>query len=138
MIVVVLRAFSPAFEVKPFLARFPGLQPDAIWQRGEKKPVRGVHEESGFTLTLVEAETGAQAVSEARQALENLAPALEALRGQSVSCLVDFGMFIGSERHFTGSVRWTSEDLQWFVARGLGLAASAYPTSDEGEEGEQA
>jgi hypothetical protein len=140
MNVVVLRVFSPVFDVKAFLGRYPGLDADAVWQRGDARTLRRTHEDSGFNLTLVEARTGALALTGARHHLEKLAPMLAELRRQSVACLVDFGMFVGSSRQFTGSVRLSPEDLQWFAEQGLGIAVSAYPTSDEEdeEEGEQA
>ncbi|WP_254000003.1 hypothetical protein [Myxococcus qinghaiensis] len=56
---------------------------------------------------------------------------LAELRRQSVSCVVDFGLFVGGEAQFTGSVNLLPEDLAWFAERGLGLCISAYPTSDE-------
>ncbi|MFP2956304.1 hypothetical protein ACLEPN_00340 [Myxococcus sp. 1LA] len=131
--VVVLRVFSPVFDVKAFLARFPDLEVDAVWVTGEKKLLRKTHTDSGFNLTVVEAETSAQALPEVRQRLASLAPVLTELRRQSATCVVDFGMFVGGERQFVGAVEFAPEDLRWFAEQELGIAVSAYPTSDEEE-----
>ena|GEM_PF-751357 len=132
-VVVVLRVFSPAFDVKAFLGRFPDLEVDAVWMVGEKKLLRETHANSGFNLTLAEADTSAQALAEVRQRLSSLSPVLAEVRRQSASCLVDFGMFIGGERQFSGTAEFAPEDLRWFAEQGLGIAVSAYPTSDEEE-----
>ena len=133
MIVAVWRVSSANFDVEDFLRRFPTLAPDAVWRRGEPRLVRGKHEDSGFNLTLEEAENGAAAVSQARDALARLRPALLELRRLSVPSLVDFGLFVGGPVSFTGSVRFAPDVLQWFSEQGVGLSVSAYPVSEEDE-----
>ncbi|NMO19207.1 hypothetical protein HPC49_16880 [Pyxidicoccus fallax] len=131
MIVGVLRVSSPAFDVKAFLTRFPGLEPETVWRRGEPRQPRGEHADSGFHRTIVEAETGGEAVAEASRALTAMGPALEELRRLAVPCVVDFGMFIGGARRFTGSLALSPGDLRWFAEQGVGVTVSAYPASDE-------
>lgn len=126
---VMLRVSSPSLDVKTLLGRFPQLTPDALWQRGEPKRPRGVEETSGLSLLLAEASSGSSAVFETRKTLEALSLVLEELRRQSASCVVDFGLLVGGEAQFTGSVHLLPEDLAWFAERGLGLCVSAYPTS---------
>ncbi|WAM28259.1 hypothetical protein [Myxococcus sp. NMCA1] len=135
---VVLRAFAPAFDVKAFLERHPSLETDAVWVRGDKQLLRGAHEDSGFTLSLAEAETALLALVEARARLEPIASVLAELQRRTVTCLIDIGMMVGSHSRFTASVQLTPEDLRWFAERGLGLVVSAYPTSDDDDDGENA
>ncbi|WIG95632.1 hypothetical protein [Myxococcus sp. SDU36] len=134
MTVVVLRAFAPAFDVKDFLKRFPRLDADTVWSAGEKALLRRTHKDSGFNLTLAEAETSALALVKARQRLESLSAELAEARRRSVTCVADFGMFIGGERQFTGAIEFAPEDLRWFAAQGIGIAVSAYPSFDDETE----
>lgn len=134
MNVVVLRVFAPAFDVKDFQKRFPRLEVDAAWAFGEKALLGKTHKDSGFNLTLAEAETSTQALADARQRLESLSAELAEARRQSAACVADFGMFIGGERQFTGVIVFTPEDLRWFAAQGIGIAVSAYPSSDDEAE----
>ncbi len=132
-VVAVWRVSSANFDVEDFLRRFPTLSPDAVWRRGEPRLVRGKNEDSGFNLTLAEAENGAAAISQARDALARLQPALLELRRLSVPSLVDFGLFVGGSVSFTSSVRFAPDMLQWFSEQGVGLSVSAYPVSEEDE-----
>ncbi|RKG56453.1 hypothetical protein D7X30_23050 [Corallococcus sp. AB011P] len=133
MTVAVLRAQAPEFDVASVLDRFPDCHPDAVWLQGEQLQRQGRHSTSGFNLTLVEDGEGTLhgPVAAARRQLEVLAPLLAELRQQAVPCVVDFGLFVGTARHFTSSIHFPPDDVRWFADQGIALAVSAYPTAEE-------
>ncbi|WP_223643530.1 hypothetical protein [Corallococcus sp. EGB] len=135
MTVAVLRAQAPDFDVASVLDRFPDCHPDAVWFQGQQRR-QGRHSTSGFNLTLVEDGEGTLhgPVAAARRQLEVLGSLLAELRQLAVPCVVDFGLFVGTARHFTSSIHFPPDDVRWFADQGIALAVSAYPTADEESE----
>ncbi|MFB1484586.1 hypothetical protein [Corallococcus sp. RDP092CA] len=135
MTVAVLRAQAPEFDVASVLDRFPECHPDTVWLQGEQRR-QGKHSTSGFNLTLVEDGEGTLhgPVAAARRQLEVLAPLLAELRQLAVPCVVDFGLFVGTARHFASSIHFPPDDVRWFADQGIALAVSAYPTAEEEPE----
>jgi hypothetical protein len=131
---VVCRAMAAHFDAEDFLKRHPRLEPDTVWKKGERESAKRGGDTSGFNLTLAEGENFEEVLARTRQAVEQWAPALRELAGLHVEAVIDFGMAVGDEKHFTQRILFSPEVLRWFAERSLTLVVSAYPSFDEEED----
>ncbi len=130
MIIVVWRAAGPSFDVDSFLKRFPGIQPDAVWHKGDARRSGGVQRTSGFSKVLGESDSSRAIVGTIRRRIDQWTAILRALRRMSVPAEIDFGMTVGGVPEFTRSLRFARRDLSVLLAREVDLVVSAYPTSE--------
>lgn len=126
----VWRASADDFDVDSFLEKFPGLQPDVVWHKGEKRLSKGFHMDSGFNMTLGETEDLQVLLEQVGSALETWRSALHLLHEHAVQMALDFSLVVGAREHFTQQLSFTPEELQLFSELGLTLVVSAYPWQD--------
>jgi hypothetical protein len=130
MVFTTLRVRGADFPVDAFL-RERRLQVSAVWRKGE--PMRGGHvfEDSGFNISLPDAESWAMALPAVRAFLESERTLLEHLHALALQSVLDVGVSVGEERSYAPSLEFPHDVLAQLAAHGVSLCVSAYPTSDE-------
>jgi hypothetical protein len=126
----VLRCASPSFDVDAFLRRFPELRPDSVFRREDQVRIGRANTTSGFSLTIPERESRAEALLEIHAAIERWKPIIEALREEGVRPSLDVSLFVGGEHAFVEGLSFPSDELRWLWERGIELEITAYPASD--------
>lgn len=132
MLIATWQVFAPAFDVDEFLAEFD-IAPNWVVHRGEPRRRGQLWEESGFGFSLdaPEDEQLADLLRILRDFKDAYKPALLALRMRDIPSKIDIGFTVGSEKHFTRSLRFAPADLDIFVELGVTLEVSAYPCSED-------
>jgi hypothetical protein len=134
MLLSTLRVASATLDVDRVLAAHPDLAPDAVWHVGDRRPPGRTATTNGFNVCIVEDEqTWAAVVERTLSSLERLQPLLAEVQRLGVEPEVDFGVSVGTDEVFVRSCRLRAEDLRRFVALGVAVCVTAYPSSDEGE-----
>jgi hypothetical protein len=138
MNLAVWRVSAPDFDVDAFLAEFPRVASEVVsWRRGEVRVGRrGVHEDSGFRITIADAETFPEAFEDVRAffSTREIVLLLEALHARGISSVLDLGVDVGSPQRFAAYLRFSTADLQWLARLGVVLEISAYPASEDDDE----
>ncbi len=127
---------APDFDVDAFLAEFPRVASEVVsWRRGEVRIGRRVHENSGFRITIADAETFPEAFEDVRAffGTRQTVLLLEALHARGISSVLDLGVDVGSPQRFAACLRFSTADLQWLARLGVELEISAYPASEDDE-----
>jgi hypothetical protein len=132
MNLAVWHASAPDFDVDAFLAEFSQLAPEVTsWHRGDVRVGRRVHEDSGFRVTVADAETFPAALKNVRVFFSTRQAVVDALRARGVSSVLDIGVEVGTSQRFAACLRFSASDLQWLARLGVELEISAYPASDD-------
>ena len=132
MLAVVWRVAGETFDVDSFVSEF-GLSPNRVWRKGEaRRGKQDSHLESGFNLSIDRDDDDlAQALDDMRTFLREREDALSALRERGIRSIIDIGITVGGDRHYTRSVRIPPEDLAELGRAGIELMVSAYPRSED-------
>jgi hypothetical protein len=136
MNLAVWRVSAPDFDVDAFLAEFPRVASEVVsWRRGEVRLASRVHEDSGFRITIADAETFPEAFEDVRAffSTRQIVLLLEALHARGISSVLDLGVDVGSSQRFAAYLRFSTADLQWLARLGVELEISAYPASEDDE-----
>ena len=129
----VLKISGEDFDVGEFLARNSRLRPVAVWKKGELGRQRRINDTSGFSLLLGEGQVE-EVFASAQKAFLRLATVFSDAERSGADAVLDFAMFVGSERQFAPWIMFSPEELRTFSERGLHLTVSAYPVSDEADD----
>ncbi len=130
MLIAVLRVWSPRFDVDPFLAAHPSIEPDTVWHLGEPRAVGRVRDSSGFNLSVpVEARNWGELLERSMTFLDGIRPVLIAARELGLVPQLDFGIDVGTEEAFIRSCTFSPEQLRALAEFGVEVCVSAYPTS---------
>lgn len=130
MITAVWRASGPTFDVDAYLHRFPALEPDTVWRKGEARVSGHLRTNSGFNKTLFEAISSNEVSERVVKSLDYWRSAAEALAAQGVAAVLDLGVMVGSSDAFTANVYVDLNALQLLTTLKIGLIVSAYPSCD--------
>jgi hypothetical protein len=136
MNLAVWRVSAPDFDVDAFLAEFPRVASKVVsWRRGEVRVGSRVHKDSGFRITIADAETFPEAFEDVRAFFGNRQTVLllEALLARGISSVLDLGVDVGSPQRFAAYLHFSTADLQWLARLGVELEISAYPASEDDE-----
>ena len=128
MRVAVLRASGQNWNPEIF-KREHKIATAAVWQENEGTTGRR-RADSGFNVTIADAASGTELVSQIICWVQENRAVLEALATTKVKAQVDIGVTVGSSEQFTASVVLTPNDLLALSESGVELSFSAYPASD--------
>lgn len=135
MNLAVWHASAPDFDVDAFLAEFPRVGPEVdAWYRGDVRSRGRVFEDSGFSVTVADAETFRAALEDVRAFFNTRRAVLEELHARGVSSVIDIGVDVGTPKRFAACLRFSASDLQWFAQLGVELQISAYPVSNDEDD----
>jgi hypothetical protein len=127
---VVLRVSQEQLDLDACMTWLPSSRIDRVWRAGERHR-RGVHDRSGFSVSLAEGPARGSVVQDAVDAFLELAePVAELVRG-GADAEVDFGLFVTSGGSL--SLSFAPAAAAVFERAGVTLVVSAYPTSDDDE-----
>ena len=130
MIFTVLRVQGSDFAVDTFL-NGRRLDVSAVWHKGQPSRRGSNHDDSGFNVSLPDAESWVAALTSVREFLESERELFDDLRSFGVRAILDIGVTVGKDRSYAPSIEIPNDVLSNLVALGVGLNVSAYPTSDE-------
>ncbi|WNG16801.1 hypothetical protein [Cystobacter fuscus] len=119
------------FDVDGFLNRFPTLECEDSWHRGDEGLLRKVLEDSGFSLTLFDGKNPKGAVQAVRSALDQMRDVHAALAELGVRSRLRFGLFVGAKESFVPTLSLAVEDLEFFARLGVAVEVLGYPVSDK-------
>ena len=108
-----------------------GVKTDAVWRAGERGMRGKIHAESGANVSISDAPTMQQLLTDIRQFFELRGEAVAALVAEGVAVELDVGVTVGDSEQYIASVRFESADLRLIATLGISLSVSAYPTSDQ-------
>jgi hypothetical protein len=125
---VVLRVAQAELDLEACLTWLPSSRLDRVWRAGERHR-RGIHDTSGFSVSLAEGLARGSVVQDAVNAFLELAePVAELVRG-GAEAEVDFGLFVTGDGSL--SLSFAPAAAAVFERAGVTLVISAYPTSDD-------
>ena len=130
----VLKISGEDFEVGEFLARNPRLRPVAVWKKGDLGRLRRINDTSGFSLLLGEGQVE-EVFARVQKAFLRLATVFSDAERSGADAILDFAMFVWSEQQFSARIMFSPAELRFFSDRGVHLAVSSYPVSDEADDG---
>lgn len=130
MVFIVIRISGNDFAVDDFLES-RNLEVDAVWRKGDVTFRGRVMDDSGFNLSLPDAESWVQALPSVHSFLRAERELFRELLGQNVKMELDIGVTVGEEKSFAPSLQFPADFLTDLVSAGVTLNVSAYPTSDE-------
>jgi len=110
-----------------------GLSSDTEWHAGERRRDGSVRDSSGFNTTIADAETSGDMATRLRNFLIRCAAAGVSFPWRGIKGEIDVGFDVGSSERFVGGFKLSPADIQACAECGLGLSATAYPTSDEAD-----
>jgi hypothetical protein len=130
MNLAILRVKGRSAAVEGLLALLQ-CKPDVEWKEGEPKLRGGIHEYSGFNLTVADAVTSGDMMIAVRRFLMECNAQGISFASHEFSVELSIGMTAGGSVQFVASVDLTSNDLSMMSRLGLDLCVIAYPTSDD-------
>ena len=130
MRVAVVRIAGTQFNPAEY-ARQSGFTPDIMWRSGETDLMGRIHRESGFSLTIADADSASELVRQIHDWVESHRSALEALSASGGTAVIDVGLTVGTPAQFTAGVVFASSDLRLLAEAGVELSVSAYPASED-------
>ena len=106
------------------------IAPDISWPAGVSDSIRRVRSNSGFNLTIADAQSTATLISQINSWIQHNEDALMALGTAGASGTVDIGVTVETSDQFNASIVLTPQELTPLSGFGLTLSVSAYPASD--------
>ncbi len=128
MFLAVLRASYSGEDLAPHVTA-AGLKVDRSWVAGETDRRGRCANESGFNLSVADVESSAELGANIRTFLHQHSSLLRQLVDAGASLVLDIGVTVGSDDHYTASVSIEKEDLSSLAALEITLQFSAYPSS---------
>lgn len=110
-----------------------GALPDKVWKRGDAKIRGAVHENSGFSVVMADAETPLEMVATTRRILGSYNEAGVHFDAINLSAELSLGLTVGDPRQFAAIVSFTPDDLRLIGSLGISLSIAAYPCSNNYE-----
>jgi hypothetical protein len=135
MLAVVWRLAGPTFDVDTFISRFD-LEPDVIWYRGQPTRRGRVHETSGLSLSIDNADSTDGVVQDIMTFVQSEPAMLLTVQKERLDSTIDIGFTVGDGEAFTRSLLFPPELLTLLGTAGIRLEVSAYPgwySEDEAE-----
>lgn len=120
----VLRASGAKFDAR-FFASTQAIECDAVWRAGDCRLGETPHKESGFNLTVAEADQPFEVTRRAAAWLNERRGLVEALRASGATAHLDIALFLSAERP-TQSVQFDPAFTVLCAELGLTLEVSAY------------
>ena len=130
MRVAVVRIAGAQFDPAEY-ARQYGFTPDIMWRSGEPDLMGRIHRESGFNLTIADADSANQLVRQVHDWVETHRSALQALSVSGGTAVIDVGLTVGTPTQFIAGVVFGRSDLKLLAEAGVELSVSAYPSSED-------
>jgi hypothetical protein len=125
---VVLRGAQAKLDLEACLTWLPSSRLDRVWRAGERHR-RGIHDTSGFSVSLAEGLARGSVVQDAVHAFLELAEPVAELVLGGAEAEVDFGLFVTGGGSL--SLSFAPAAAAVFERAGVTLVISAYPTSDD-------
>jgi hypothetical protein len=129
--VAVLRVSGPDLDVDEFLSRHD-LPVDRVWRRGESRPRGGVHDASGFNLTIAEVTSLETLGQELSSFLERSRAMRASLAAAGAHAELDVGLMVFAVT--PTSVDFSPQLLAALATEGIALRVTGYPCSEEDDE----
>jgi hypothetical protein len=126
--VAVLRVSGPDLDVDEFLSRHD-LPVDRIWRRGESRRRGGVHDDSGFNLTIAEVTSLETLGQELSSFLEGSRAMRASLAAAGAHADLDVGLMVFAVT--PTSVDFSPRLLAALATEGIALRVTGYPCSEE-------
>ena len=130
MRLAVIRVAGVQFDTAKYTRQY-GFTPDVVWRAGKADHVGRVHADSGFNLTIADANSAEMLVQQIRSWFQENKSALLALNEFKGAAVIDVGLAVGTSAEFTASVRFAGSDLRFLAETGVELSVSAYPAGDD-------
>ena len=132
MVFILFSAFGPEFSSADFASKH-GLHKLSIWEMGQPRRSGQLHEDSGISVSLQNAETTIEVVPLVEQFLEDNQAWIAALSAEPVARLLHLGVTVGEENSYAPSFEFDLHFLALLVDQEMELHVTAYPTSDATE-----
>ena len=126
-----LRAAGRDFDVDAFLKKSSGIRTDHVWRRGDMPRHGPVNAESGFSSAIADSEDAEEVVKRVSMFLSGCSHLIADLAASGAATVIDISLVVGSERHYSWSIRFDPGLLQQFAQLRVDLQISGYPVSDE-------
>src|SRR5687767_5382255 len=110
MLVAVIRFTGLNFDPAKY-AREYRFTPEIVWRSGDPDQVGRVRQESGFNLTIADADSSAELVRQVRGWIQHNRSALLASGEAGGAAAIDVGLTVGTSDQFTASVKLSPSDL---------------------------
>jgi len=130
MISSILYAISPEVEVASIFESSDVI-PESVWAKGERGSRGRVHDKFGCSLYLSENEDWPANLKDMLRFMDLHSPLLRALRDQGAALSVSIGTTVGSDHHYTRTLRFPPTALKRFSDEEIEIEISAYPCSDD-------
>jgi hypothetical protein len=130
MVFILFSAFGPEFSADDFVSKH-GVKATSVWSKGQPLRSGSLHKDSGFSLSLDEAQTTNEVVPLLESFLGQKQNWIAALRKQPVERLFHLGLTVGEESSFAPCLEFGASFLALLANERIDLHVSAYPTSDE-------
>lgn len=100
------------------------------WKKGDPRRQGGIHDGSGFNVSVADVSTPVALVKEIREFLKKCKAQDAVLSSAELTTQLDIGIGVGLSEQYLASVVFTPDDMRSFSELGLELSVSAYPQSD--------
>ena len=131
MSIATLRVGGPQFDVDSFLQKNAWVRTDVVWRRGDDSKDGRVIPENGFNATIADSNDASEVARRVDQFLQRRSQMFADLKAAGASSVIDVSLEVGSETHYTNSIRFIPDSLGRLALLGVELQISGYPTVDE-------
>lgn len=130
MVFITFSVYGPEFAARTFVPEH-GIGEATTWARGDRLRTGRERQDSGFMISLPDADTTAEAIPAVASFLTKSHQWLSALPSSAAQREFHLGMTVGENKSFAPRLELPVSFLASLVASGIQLDVSGYPTSDE-------